>query len=300
MKPLVIASECASGLYPKNTLPGFKYCLDSGVDGVEFDAHLSSDGHVVVQHDYLLNKHITRDIKGNWLAEPGPGLGELTLAEIKKYDVGRYSPDARENEEYPSYQPIDQTRIPSLAEFIDQLKRSSHNRPKLWLELKTDPFNRNQSSDPKVLLDRVLLHLNDADMIKDTVLLAFEWDVLVRAQTLSPEIETDFLTINKRYLAHAYRKLTNVNPDALYGDSFLTTQGLTFPEAISGAGGTWWGPLSADVNKEEVESAQSLGLKVNLWGVPSTQEGMESALAKDPDAVTLSRPDKLMALLSGS
>lgn len=64
MKTKLIASECATGLYPMNTLSGFNYCLDSGVDGIEFDVHLSRDGHVVVQHDYLLNRRITRNAGG--------------------------------------------------------------------------------------------------------------------------------------------------------------------------------------------------------------------------------------------
>jgi glycerophosphoryl diester phosphodiesterase len=300
MNTLVIASECAAGLFPKNTLAGFQHCQNIGVDGIEFDVHLSRDGHVVVQHDYLLNTPVTRDTAGNWLAAPGPGMGEMTLAEIKQYDVGRYSPSARENLEYPDYQPIDGTRIPTLVEFIEQVQLKQTGRPKLWLELKTDPFNRTQSADPKALLDTVLQNLTDADLLRNTVLLAFEWDVLLRAQSLCPEIETDFLTINRNYLAHSYRKLENINPDDLYGKGFTEHPNLSFAERIKNAGGTWWGPLAMDVSEGDVAAAQKLGLKVNLWGVPSTNEGMRVNLNKHPDAITLSCPDKLMALLAPS
>lgn len=300
MKTLVVASECAAGLFPKNTLPGFQHCQNIGVDGIEFDVHLSRDGHVVVQHDYLLNKQITRDPAGNWLAKAGPGLGELSLAEIRQYDVGRYSPNARENQEYPDYQPIDGTQIPTLAEFIEQMQLTQTGRPTLWLELKTDPFNRTQSANPEALLDAVLQNLTDADLLDDTVLLAFEWDVLLRAQSLCSTIETDYLTINKNYLAHSYRKLKNINPNDLYGKGFTKNPNLSFAECINKASGTWWGPLAIDASEEDVAAAQALGLKVNLWGVPSTKEGMEENLNKHPDAMTLSSPDKLMALLEPS
>ena len=298
MKTLVVASECGAGLFPKNSIPGFKNCLDLGVDGIEFDVHLSADGHVVVQHDYLLNKHITRDSTGSWLTEPGPGLGDLPLANIKQYDVGRYSSGARENKEYPSYKPVDGTSIPTLAEFIELTQLSTKKTPTFWLELKTDPLNRELSAKPEALLDTVLQDLTDANLIDSTVLLAFEWDLLIRAQNLCPEIETDFLTINRRYLEHSYRKQGSVNPDDLYGKSLSHSSEHPFQDSISKAGGTWWGPLASDVTQEEVNIAQDLGLRVNLWGVISTTEGMRDALAKRPDAITLSRPDKLMALLN--
>lgn len=36
----------------ENTLPGFLLSLEHGADGVELDAHLTSDGRVVVHHDF--------------------------------------------------------------------------------------------------------------------------------------------------------------------------------------------------------------------------------------------------------
>ena len=55
MKSLPVTSECAAGAVPQNTLPRFQHCPNIGVDGIEFDVHLSRDGHVAIQHDYLLN-----------------------------------------------------------------------------------------------------------------------------------------------------------------------------------------------------------------------------------------------------
>lgn len=49
------------GLDQQNTLQGFQFCLEAGVDGLEFDVHLSADGLVVVQYDCHLNRHITCD-----------------------------------------------------------------------------------------------------------------------------------------------------------------------------------------------------------------------------------------------
>ena len=63
--------------------------------------------------------------------------------------------------------------------------------------------------------------------------------------------------------------------------------------AIKAAGGDGWGPYVNDVTKEDVMSAQDLGLEVNLWGVESSEEGMEQALSLEADSITLARPDLL-------
>lgn len=107
MKPEIVASECCAGRFPQNTLRGFEYCLAAGFDGIEFDVRLSRDGHVVVQHDYLLNKRITRGPSGEWLARKGPPICQLSLRELKGFDVGRYAPDSREAGSYPHYQPLE-------------------------------------------------------------------------------------------------------------------------------------------------------------------------------------------------
>lgn len=40
-----------SGLYPENTMLSFQKALEAGVDGFEFDTHLTKDGEIVVIHD---------------------------------------------------------------------------------------------------------------------------------------------------------------------------------------------------------------------------------------------------------
>ncbi|MGI9611198.1 MAG: glycerophosphodiester phosphodiesterase family protein, partial [Acidimicrobiia bacterium] len=45
----------ARGLKPENTLPAFEAALDVGVDTLEMDLHLTSDGVVVVWHDPVVD-----------------------------------------------------------------------------------------------------------------------------------------------------------------------------------------------------------------------------------------------------
>jgi glycerophosphoryl diester phosphodiesterase len=54
--PLVIAHRGFSSRFTENTLPAVRAALELGVDYVEIDVHETSDGEVVVFHDYRLNR----------------------------------------------------------------------------------------------------------------------------------------------------------------------------------------------------------------------------------------------------
>ena len=47
----VVGHRGAAGVLPENTLAGFRYAIELGVDYVECDVHLSRDGQLVVMHD---------------------------------------------------------------------------------------------------------------------------------------------------------------------------------------------------------------------------------------------------------
>src|SRR5262245_48643472 len=53
---LIIGHRGARSLWPENSLKGFRRTRDLGVDAVEFDVHLASDGELVVIHDPSLER----------------------------------------------------------------------------------------------------------------------------------------------------------------------------------------------------------------------------------------------------
>ncbi|MEJ6515404.1 MAG: glycerophosphodiester phosphodiesterase family protein [Pseudomonadales bacterium] len=287
MKSQIVASECNAAHFPQNSLSGFHNCLDQNIDGIEFDVHLSRDGAVVIQHDTQLNKQITRDKNGDWLQSTGPALGDLTLDELRQYDIGRYLADSAEAEAYPNYQPIDGEKIPTLDQFL--AAHDQHvNKPTLWIELKSSPFERTIGADPEQLLDKVMAVVLQYDLVAHCILIAFEWDVLVTAKEKYPDIQTDFLTINSNYIRSTLKNQPDADPYLLYGEFEPRKHDKDFAKAIAAAGGDWWGPLITDVTPADVEYAQSLGIKVNLWNVESTQQGIEHAISFNADALTIS------------
>ncbi len=75
---LVLGHRGYSALYPENSLLAFEEAVKAGADGVELDVRLTSDGEVVVIHDESLDR--TSNMSGL--------VGELTLAEIRRADLG--------------------------------------------------------------------------------------------------------------------------------------------------------------------------------------------------------------------
>ncbi len=52
----VVGHRGAAGVVPENTLKGFRYAIELGVDYVECDVHLTRDGHLVVIHDETVSR----------------------------------------------------------------------------------------------------------------------------------------------------------------------------------------------------------------------------------------------------
>lgn len=75
-----IAHRGASGYAPENTMAAFEKALEMGADLLELDVQLSTDGHVVVIHDYTVER--TTDGQGK--------VEDLTLEESRKLDAGAW------------------------------------------------------------------------------------------------------------------------------------------------------------------------------------------------------------------
>lgn len=55
-KTLIFGHRGVPVKFPENSLAGFKYALDHGIDGLEFDVHLTKDNIPVIIHDETINR----------------------------------------------------------------------------------------------------------------------------------------------------------------------------------------------------------------------------------------------------
>lgn len=84
----IIGHRGAAGLALENTLESIKAAIDAGVDAIEIDVRMTSDGQFVVIHDQTLSRvskhhHIVKDIDSDYVSDIVLHNGERlpTLAE---------------------------------------------------------------------------------------------------------------------------------------------------------------------------------------------------------------------------
>lgn len=88
----VIAHRGASAAAPENTAAAFALAADMGADWFELDAMLSSDGYVVVIHDYDLERVAGVPLR----------VADTPLAVLQQHDVGSFRGAQFANERIPT------------------------------------------------------------------------------------------------------------------------------------------------------------------------------------------------------
>ena len=295
-EPLVIGHRGAAGLAPENTLSAFKKALNLGVDAIELDVHLSADKILVVYHDFTLKPEITRASDGEWIDMwTGLAIKNLSLANLKTYDVGRLKPQTAYARRYPDQTPADGERIPALREVIALLKSHPNKNTQIWIEIKTSPEAPKVSSEPEAVAEAVLKLLQKTGFSNHVRILSFDWRALVYVQRLAPGIPTV-------YLSHIGNRLNNIKPGQA-GPSPWTAgidvddyNGL-IPLAIKAAGGQIWAPYYKYVNPTRIEEAHKTGLKVFVW-TPDRKRDLLRLRKMGVDGIITNRPDILKSLFN--
>lgn len=158
----IVSHRGAAALAPENTLAAMRIAIDQGVDFVETDVQLTSDGVPVLLHDLTLDR-TTNGV--------GP-VAQHTFAEVRALDAGRWFDAAHAGE-----------RVPSLEEFLDLLDESN---VRALVELKGE-WHPEQ-------LDQVADLLQSRYMVNRVALQSFEEDTLRGLQQVAPQFARVMLT----------------------------------------------------------------------------------------------------------
>jgi glycerophosphoryl diester phosphodiesterase len=290
----IIGHRGAAGLAPENTLAAFKKACEIGVDAVELDVFLTADDNIVVHHDYTLKPETTRAPDGEWLSRPGSAIKDLTLAQLKTYDVGRLKPNTRYSRRYPEQQPKDGERIPSLGEVISLLKAKCDPATQIWVEIKTNPEKPDLTPAPETVADAVvqLLHMqNFADRVR---ILSFDWRGLVHVQKIAPDIATVYLSLEGKGLNNIKAGRPGASPwmAGLDIDDFSGS----IPQAVKAAGGRYWAPYYKHLTYGLLNEAHDLGIQVFVW-TPDKRSAMVRLIEMGVDGIITNRPDILKSVV---
>lgn len=255
MQPWNIAHRGGGGINPENTVAAFADAVARGCDGAELDVQLTRDGVAVVHHDYRLMRDVARQ-GGVWLDAPGPRIKDLTLAELRRFDVGRPRPGSAYAAKHPDLRPVDGAGVPTLAEVVAIAAPPF----RLLVELKCD--RSDDSADPVALADAVFEVCKP--MLERVIFVGFDWRALARIRELGG--------------------VCWFTTDKLQGDARPVI------DMIAELGGQGWFPNFPDATPDTVAYARKRGLKVGAWTVNNPADMTRLA---GLDALCTDRPDLL-------
>src|SRR5512139_1944650 len=157
-RPLVFAHRGAKRVAPENTLPAFEAAIRLGADGVELDVQYSSDGKLVIFHDFNLEK--TSNGTGRVVSH--------TFDDLRKLDAG-------------SHFSLDfvGTQVPTLDEVLDLAKG------KLLVNIELKSLDISNASLGVDVVAAVRAH----GMADEVVISSFNPFALRRSKLAGPEIE---------------------------------------------------------------------------------------------------------------
>jgi len=279
----------ARGLAPENTLPAFARALAIGVTTLELDCAVTKDGVVVVSHDPAFNPDIAREPDGKWLQKPGPAIWSLNFQDTQRYDVGRINPASAYARRWPEQRPVDGTRIPQLADLFALVKKSGNDTVRFNIETKVFPPEPALTTTPEDLTRRLVAAIRAGGMEHRAAIQSFDWRTVQIVQKEAPTIPTVYLTVEKGFMDSIQRDRTSSPWTAGF---HVSRHGGSVPRTVKAAGGAVWSPYYAEITRDQVKEAQSLGLKVVVWTANEPAD-MRRLIEWGVDGIISDRPDLL-------
>jgi glycerophosphoryl diester phosphodiesterase len=264
----------ARGLFPENTIEGFRATRALGVLAVELDVGVTRDGAVVVHHDPRLNADIARDKAGRWVEAPGPPLRDLTLAELREYDVGRLRPGSPTARRFPRQQARDGARIPLLADVLALVPAL-----RVTIEMKVLADRPDWTVSPEEMAERTLAVVKQAEALDRVTVQSFDWRAPRWLRRTRPELAFAWLT-----------RPETVAKAPLWWDRPVPA---SVPEAVAAEGGGTWTPEWTSIGVADIAAAHDLGLHVVPWTVNEPAD-MARLRAWGADGLISDFPDRLV------
>ena len=165
LRPTIFAHRGASAHAPENTLAAFELALAQGADGIELDAKLSADGHVVIIHDATVDR--TTDRQGR--------VKDMSLAELRSLDAGGFFADQYRGE-----------KVPTLEEVFEALGK------RMFVNVELTNYN----TPGDYLVESVCMLVKKCGLQKQVLFSSFFASNLSKARRLLPEVPRGLLAFN--------------------------------------------------------------------------------------------------------
>jgi glycerophosphoryl diester phosphodiesterase len=188
----------ARGLFPENTIPGFIYALDEGVQTLEMDVVITADSQVVLSHEPWFSHEIALLPDGSVIDpndEKSYSIYQMSYEEVKSFDVGtKPHPRFPEQKKIPVQKPL----LREVIEFSEaHAKNTGRPLPYYNIETKCSPegdslFHPKPAEFAHLLLDVV----KEKGVEGRTVIQSFDVRTLQFVHHANPDIRLALLIEN--------------------------------------------------------------------------------------------------------
>jgi len=181
---LVHGHRGARAMRPENTLPAFRYAIEAGVDALELDMAVTSDGVLVISHDPLLEPPVCSAPTAATAI-----IHTLTLAQVREWDCGKI-----QNPLFPKQQAIPGTKMPTLDEVFDLAPLGNFD---FNIETKIFAEKPEYAPSPEEFVRLVMECVHKHNLEKRVILQSFDFRTLLEMKRVAPEIRTSALIVGK-------------------------------------------------------------------------------------------------------
>lgn len=262
----------ARGLYPENSIEGFKAALDIGVTTLELDLCMTKDAIVIVSHEPWMNANICQTLNGDRIPESKQltyNIYEMSYQAVKNYDCGGLgNPWFPEQKKMKTYKP---TFVEAVTESDKYAKEKGMPLPRYNAEIKRRKgYDGQFHPDYDFFARTVMIDIANLGIADRTTVQSFD------VQTL------EFLNVNYSDQELAY--LVNEGNEVK-----ASMANINFTPEI-------YSPHFSLLTKSNVEWLQQKGMKVIPWTVNETAD-MEKLIDMGVDGIITDYPDRLMKLV---
>lgn len=271
----VQAHRGGAGLMPENTLQSMKNAIDLGVNTLELDLQISSDGQVVVSHDaYFHPRYATRP-DGSIIGKDDPReyIYTMPYSEVKKYDVGN-----RESEVWPgkvcmpAYKPL----ACELLDFTEEYAaKTGHSPMRYNIEIKSKTGKGEGKNWPEYheFVDRCVELLLSKNLGDRLVVQCFDVRALNYMHEKYPQLKLSYLVDAKCTDLEAAMSLLDFTPE-------------------------WISPHYSLVDAKFCQKAWGMGMKIVPWTVDEPED-IQRMIDLKVDAIISNYPDRLLKATRG-
>ena len=179
----------ARGLFPENTIEGFRRTIDLGISTLELDIVITKDHVPIVYHDFYINHHLCLDTNGDSIDSKNSSLiYDNTLKEIKKYDCGSLNPNINRFPEPPRIN-IPGEKIPTLYEVFDLITEYPNRNIWLNIEIKFNP-EKKLTAPINIFVNEVIKVVKTYNSTNIVNIQSFDWKILEIVKSIDSTILT--------------------------------------------------------------------------------------------------------------